>query len=72
MFAVKVNGVRVQLLGDSGPSVTILSLKDYKRLETKPNLEYHNKYVYAKGSDVLLDIRDKFMAKLAPHVQAQI
>ena len=65
VFPVKVNGVKVEFLADSGASVNILSLKDYNRLESKPSLEYHNKYVYSDGSHVPLDIRGKFMAKLA-------
>ena len=65
VFQVKVNGIKVEFLADSGASVNILSLKDYNRLESKPSLEYHNKYVSAYGSDVPLDIRGKFMAKLA-------
>ena len=65
VFPVKVNGVKVDFLADSGASVNILLLKDYNRLESKPSLEYHNKYVYAYGSDVPLDIRGKFMAMLA-------
>ena len=65
VFPVRVNGVKVEFLADSGASVNILSLKDCNRLESKPSLEYHNKYVYAYGSDVPLDIRGKFMAKLA-------
>ena len=65
VFTLKVNGIKVEFLADSGASVNILSLKDYNRLESKPSLEYHNKYIYAYGSDVPLDIRGLFMAKLA-------
>ena len=65
VFPVKVNGVKVEFLADSEASVNILSLKDYNRLESKPSLEYHNKYVYAYGCDMPLNIRGKFMAKLA-------
>ena len=65
VFPEKVNGVKVKFLADSGISVNILSLTDYNRLQSKPSLEYHNKYVYAYGSDVPLDTRGKFMAKLA-------
>ena len=36
VFQVKVNGVKVEFLADSGPTVNILSLKDYNRLESKP------------------------------------
>ena len=38
VFPVKVNGVKVEFLADSGASVNILSLKDYNRLESKPSL----------------------------------
>ena len=64
VFPVKVNGNKAEFLADTGDNVNILSLKDYNRLESKPSLEYH-KYVCAYGSDVPLDIRGKFMAKLA-------
>ena len=64
VFLLKVNGVKVEFLADSGASVNILSLKDYNRLETKPSLEYHKKFVYAYGSDVPLNIRGKSRAKL--------
>ena len=64
VFPVTLNGIKVEFLADSGASVNILSLKDYNKLQTKPSLEYHNKYVYAYGSDVPLDIRGKFMASL--------
>ena len=64
VFPVKVNGIKIEFLADSGASMNILSLKDYNRLESKPSLCICM-YVYAYGSDVPLDIRGKFMAKLA-------
>ena len=75
VFPVKVNGIKVEFLADLRTSVNILSLKNYNRLESKPNLEYQNKYVFAYGSDVPLDIRGKLWLRwhqIMPHVQAQL
>ena len=64
VFTVKINGMKYNLLADSGASVNILCVEDYEKLKAKPKLQPQTKKVFSYNSKQPLDVLGKFDANV--------